>query len=209
MGNKWIRKMPLLVLVVFSTIIGSIIGFIIVHNYHDIGSIADWVSGVGSLGAIWFVHLQIKQQADQFNYQNANHFEIILNDRLISEKNDDGVILYSGNRELVCSGTNSGVSTSSFKFIGICNVTTYQIVKNNHEEMKKDHKYREDPEIYDFDFLIEERKFETVYPGEISKEIAIPLSKLEESFKNEKENLVVVYMDVLGNIYGREVNIKD
>lgn len=209
MGNKWIKRIILLVLFVFSAITGSILGFIIVHNYHDIGSIADWVSGVGSLVAIWFVHLQIKQQADQFNYQNANHFEIILNDRLISEKNEDGPTLFSGSKELVCSGTNSGVSTSSFKFIGICNVTTYQTVKRNHEEMKKDHKYREDPDIDDFGFLIEERKFETVYPGEISKEIAIPLSTLEESFKNEKENLFVVYMDVLGNIYGREVNIKD
>ncbi|GDZ84756.1 hypothetical protein EFN63_08095 [Leuconostoc citreum] len=202
---------------IFYGLIGGAIGLAILamssNNHDTFGNVADWVSGIGSVGAIYFVYRQIKQQTDQHNEEKGHYLQLAIGFRMLSNQSDKaGTVSIKSEQEVFFFGTNSGMMPSAFKFIGICTSEDYQTLKSNHDKSQIDHNY-EDPEIQSFDCLydlgIKQRKFERVVPGDVSEEIVIPMKLIQNKFEGSGKNLFVVYMDVLGVIYGRQFTIPD
>lgn len=184
------------------------------RNSEVFGNVADWVSGLGSVTAIYFVYRQIKQQTDQHNEEKGRYLELAIGERMIRHQdNKTGGITLTGEQEVFFFGTNSGMMPSSFKYIGICNSKDYKILKENHDKSLTDHKNYKDPQISSFDFSYDlgakQRKFERVLPGDVSEEIAVPMISLQRNFKGNCDNLYLVYMDVLGVIYGRNFGVPE
>ena len=176
----------------------------------DWGNVADWVSGIGSVLAIFFVYRQIKQQADQHNEQKGHDFQIALGNRSISKKINGGTATLS-DTEIFFFGTNSGMMPSSFKYMDIYTSEDYEILKSNHLKNAIDHRFYEDPEGLGPEFRYAsgdtKHKFERILPGGISEEIVIPFKCITQRTKGKSKKLYLVYMDVLGVIYGRPFNI--
>ncbi|MEL1262335.1 MAG: hypothetical protein ABS893_01700 [Aerococcus urinaeequi] len=176
------------------------------------GSVADWVSGVGSVLAIFFVYRQIKQQTDQHNEEKGHDFQIAMGTRSVSKEIFPGGTVITGDTEIFFFGTNSGMMPSSFKYIGICKAKEYEILKKNHQKSAIDHQSYEDPEVSSFDFVYasggKKNKFERVLPGDVSEEISVSSNSVIKGVQESSEDLYLVYMDVLGVIYGKSFGIK-
>lgn len=213
--KDWIKPLT-------SGIIGGLLGgmlcliiLAIAYNNSEVfGNVADWVSGVGSVTAIYFVYRQIKQQTDQHSEEKGHYFEIAIGGRMMRHSDEkNAIVTSSGEQEIFFFGTNSGMMPSAFKYIGICNSEDYSILKENHDKSLIDHKNYTDPQIQSFDFSydlgIKQRKFERVLPGDVSEEIVVSMEKLQHHFKGKCDNLYLVYMDVLGAIYGRNFGVPE
>lgn len=178
------------------------------NNSEVFGNVADWVSGIGSVVAIYLVYRQIKQQTDQHNEEKGHDFKIIIGWDLIRDKSSEGSMVSSEmKKNLFFYGTNSGMMPSAFIYIGITNQKNYKLLKSNHEIAIETGVQPQDPEISslqtEFDIGIKKRQFERVLPGDVSKQINIPYSEIEAHFKSETGDLYIIYMSVLGEIYGR------
>lgn len=196
----------------------GVLGFLIATIFLQVANalpsnLADWFSGIGSISAIIFIIIQIKQQADQHNDQKGHYLQIAVETRPI--KQNDGSIIIGGasNLDLVFWATNSGMSPSSFKFIGICVSEDYEKLKNNHEKAKANHQPYTDPHVESMDPLVElgfkNKKFERILSGDVSKETSVPYENVQNEFKGKCNDLYVVYMDVLGTIYGKHFVIDE
>lgn len=62
---------------------------------------------------------------------------------------------------------------------------------------------------YEYDLGIKQREFETVEPGGVSSPEVVDLQNVMENFKDKSDELVVVYMDVLGELYSRRLILTD
>ncbi|WP_367366704.1 hypothetical protein [Leuconostoc pseudomesenteroides] len=178
----------------------------------DWGNVADWLSGVGSVLAILFVYLQIKQQTDQHNEEKGHNLEIALSNRLISKEIGPGATIIGEETEIFFWATNSGMMPSSFKYIDVYTSENFEILKSNHAKSAVDHKLYTDPEGLNLTFKYAsgytKNKFEKIFPGDISEEITILSENIIKNPKGQSKKLYIVYMDVLGVIYGKPFNIN-
>lgn len=202
----------------FLLICSGVTGFLVATIFLYVAKLlpsnmADWFSAIGSIAAIFFIIIQINQQADQHNDQKGHNLEIAIGKRPVNEKDESGAIKTSTENNLVFFGTNSGMSPSSFKYIGVCVSEDYEKLKRNHEMTKRDHQPYDDPYVDSMDLFIElgvkTQPFERVLPGEISNETIVPYKKIQATFKGNCNNLYVIYMDVLGTIYGRHFVVAE
>ncbi|MBZ1508865.1 hypothetical protein [Leuconostoc mesenteroides] len=178
----------------------------------DWGNVADWVSGIGSVIAIFFVYRQIKQQTDQHNEEKGHDFQIALSNRSINKEIVPVGNIMCGETEIFFFGTNSGMMPSSFKYIDIYTSESFEILKSNHKKSAIDHKFYDDPEGLDLEFEYssgdKKNRFERILPGDISEEIVIPSKAVTQITNGKSKNLYVVYMDVLGVIYGKSFDLN-
>lgn len=178
----------------------------------DWGNVADWLSGTGSVLAILFVYLQIKQQADQHEEEKGHYLEIALSSRPISKEIAPGATVISGETEIFFWATNSGMMPSSFKYIDVYTSENFEILKSNHEKSAIDHKLYTDPDglnvIFEYKSKSTQNKFEKIFPGDISEEITILSANIIKNTKGKSKKLYIVYMDVLGVIYGKPFNVN-
>lgn len=188
--------------------------FILIPNWvstWDWGNVADWVSGLGSITALFFIYVQIKRETDHHNENKAHHFLIAIGDKPHNRNKDaSGIVGISSERDLVVWGTNDGMQPSSFKYLGICTPEQFvEIIKDRKKSVITDGGPRPldfDPE-YELGF--KSRKFEYVTPGNLSEEISIPFRTIQLNFKKQCHELYIVYMDQVGELYKREFGILD
>ncbi len=166
----------------------------------EIGSWADWASGLGSFGAIVFVYIQIRQQGKQ-HYENHHYnFTIAIGERRIRQKSN-GRVTFSAEREFVFWGTNDGNAPGSFRYLGLCTSNDFDVINR---DRKKNIISDTEKNIEDLDPLYAFGLYERLDPGCISTEITLPISSVRMNFK-DNENVCVVYMDPLGKFYKREL----
>lgn len=197
-------------------LLGGILCLIILaiayNNSEVFGNVADWLSGVGSVTAIYFVYRQIKQQTDQHGEEKGHDLQIALSNRVIKKAVNSGGIIIDGETEIFFFGTNNGMMPSSFRYIDVYTSENFEILKANHEKSAVDHRFYKDPEGLGLEFRYSsgdtKRKFERVLPGDISEEITIPSKSITSLAEGNSEKLYLVYMDVLGVVYGRPFNIN-
>lgn len=178
----------------------------------DWGNVADWVSGIGSVIAIFFVYRQIKQQTDQHNEEKGHDLQIALSNRSINKEIGPVATIIGAETEIFFFGTNSGMMPSSFKYIDVYTSENFEILKANHEKSAIDHRFYKDPEGLGLEFRYAsgdtKRKFERILPGDISEEIVIPSKAITQITKEKSKKLYLVYMDVLGVIYGKPFDLN-
>lgn len=170
----------------------------------DVGSWADWVSGIGSFVAIIFIYIQIKQ-SDQHQRENLYYnFKIAIGQRRMVKS--DGI---SSEYELIFWGTNDGHVSGSFKFIGFCTPDTFDYTNKEHISgvVIDTHKKIEELDST-YSLGIKCREFEKVESGGVSSEITVPMNAIDLNYK-ENETVCVVYMDPLGKLYKNDLLPRD
>lgn len=194
-------------------LLGLLFLAIISNDPEKFGNVADWLSGVGSVIAIFFVYAQIKQQSRISDEQKAHDFVIVINERLKTKKDKTGVMRLKSIRELIFFGTNKGMMPSSYVYIGITDPNTFKKILDLREQEKNTDEPLKYPAIErfqsEYDLGIKQREFETVEPGGVSSPEVVDLQNVMENFKDKSDELVVVYMDVLGELYSRRLILTD
>lgn len=193
-------------ILIIGIIIGLLIGLFskyfrlsIVISGEQFGSVADWVSGIGSVMAILFVYLQLKEQQKEIEmhrkeFEEEKNADIKVAVVPVKQKQDNGKTIVR------TYAYNIGFSAGSFKFIGF-------VTKEELEKIKKfdPHNFGNDP-ILLIKSPVEEQKFERIDSREVSKFINCDLSQLKEKFSTGSE-IYSVYIDPLRKIYSSDSKI--
>ncbi|WP_278319729.1 hypothetical protein [Latilactobacillus sakei] len=199
----------------FRTVIVAMIAFFVgisltlmglSFNKGDFGSVADWVSGVGSIFAIVAVYQQIKQSDKQYRLDKQSNLLIASGIRKIKNTDENGIEITTSKEELLFWGTNDGNTAGSFKFIGICTKKQYlEIINSEHDNLKSKNidNYIIDP-VLEVVIGLEERKFELIEPHCVSSEISIPLEYINNNWSKDRE-ICLVYMDAVRNLYKKDI----
>ncbi|MCS6142258.1 hypothetical protein FH621_01610 [Latilactobacillus curvatus] len=175
----------------------------------DIGSVADWVSGLGSVFAIVAVYQQIKQSDRQYQDNKKSSLKIATGTRKEKEIIDGG-ISYSSNREIYFWAVNTGNVPDSFIFIGVCLEKDYKKIINTQDELTKMeylNEYIREPFI-EVALGLEKREFEIIQPHQISKEIVVPVSYFSDTWPEESK-FCIVFMSAVGELYKKDVFTKN
>lgn len=161
----------------------------------EIGSLADWVSGIGAMGAILGVIYQVHEQRTEFQQSKNADIAVALGITTKPIKAQDGTI---GTSKPVAQTYcyNIGYSAGSFRFIGFATANTIERLKNNKPETKEER--IKDPEYETL--LCEARKFNRIGSRETSDYINYDLGLLKINF-NDGDKIYAVYDDPLGKLY--------
>lgn len=166
---------------------------------YNFGSWPDWFSALGSVGGLWFIYGQLKEQQKEFYEDNKIDLQIAFNQQLHAEKTNDGGTLLGGMDYYIWS-VNNGSRTSSFKFLGFCRGD--DISKIDEEDVIVD------PKNFGFKRLLphQTNDFELLDPGQVSHEYIV---KSEDLFSalGTTDSFFVIYMNATGQIFKREVRV--
>lgn len=186
-------------------LVGALLGNAIIFTIYALfsakyGTLADWMSGVGTVAAILFVYWQIAEQRKEFNESKTARLRIACGEQLhVEEAQDKGLV--SDDTDYYIWAVNDGMRVGSFKFLGFCRkdefnkINTEDIIFNpNNDGLQKllPHSTND---------------FELLQPGQVSKEKIISSSMVMKRLSNPKA-FYVLYMDAVGKIYKKEVRIN-
>ena len=182
--------------------------FIIVDLFRwDIGSIADWVSGMGTVLALLFVEMQIKEQQYEFNKDKNAEIKVVVTRADVPEKLKNTGGLQERENVVRTYAYNIGYSAGSFMFIGFATKEALtEIEKFNPHKLGNDPIIKvKDPETQLL--LKPEREFERINSRGVSSYIDYDVSLLKDNF-TKGSFIYSVYMDPLRKIYYSEKPIK-
>lgn len=193
-GIYWILS------IVLALICGCFIGLALLKG--NTGSVADWVSGLGSLGAIIAVYYQVREQ--RIEYENDKIASIIIAaDWRHSDDWTGGIV--TTKPEFFCWAVNNGQSAGSFKFVGLCTDKHYKEIQSldveNQQAQRQDlmKRYIHSDELTS-DIL--KQDFERIEPKGVSKTVTLPINTVLEKFDDkERDGLHVVYMNPFGDLF--------
>lgn len=200
------NKRETVLLIMLTFIFGEAIVFMVLAlNQGDFGSLADWLSGMGSIGAIIGVYYQVNEQRKEFEQNRTANLTIAVWQQHIRRKEKSGSITILKDEELRFWATNTGDVVGSFKFIGFCKVTDFKKISNT--DSNKSAEVRQqliiDPDPI-YGLQLNDREFERIEPKAVSKPIGVALDQIELNFKNEK-NIYLLYMDPIGKLFKKEI----
>lgn len=163
------------------------------------GTLAEWISSIGTISSLIFVYWQIDEQRIEFQKSRSRDFQIAFSlQPQVSKTKNGGIML--GKRDYYIWGVNAGMVPVSFKFIGFCKKKDFKHIKDQNVVYN--------PYITGFEKLLPHptNDFENLKPGQISKEHKF---SEDEVLKNldKCSKFFVLYMDALGKIYKREINV--
>ena len=173
----------------------------------DIGSTADWVSGMGTVLALLFVEMQIKEQQYEFNKEKNAEIKVVVTRADIPEKLKNTGGLQEREDVVRTYAYNIGYSAGSFVFVGFATKEALIEIENFNP-----HKFGNDPIIKVKDpevqlLLKPERKFERIDSRGVSSYIDYDAFLLKDNF-TKGSFIYSVYMDPLRKIFYSEKPIK-
>lgn len=198
MFKKWIK---LAVFALMGGFIGGCVTFIVFKQLPYIpekyGSLADWVSGIGSIGSILFVWKQMKQDQIRYDDSYKPNLEVHTTERrmVLQIQNITQVTKVI---ELAIYGTNTGKVAGYYKFMGICDSVDYNDAIKlgiGMDSLKREGKLIDLDPMYDMGAA--ERPFEKVSPFEMTSTVAFPIKTIMKRFHST--NLRVVFVDASMN----------
>lgn len=170
----------------------------------DFGSVADWVSGIGSVLAIVAVYQQIKQSDKQYHLNNQANMAIALGRRNIIEVDHNEGRTRSDKLELYFWGVNDGQIADSFRFLGICTQEEFEIIEDKKSKDLNAYSQGINQYIIDPDNSIQsgfvEREFELINPRCKTETVSVSFEVIKDKWKNNGK-LCVVYMNIMGDLY--------
>lgn len=187
-------------------LIGAVIGnglvFLIISIHTSkFGTLADWVSGLGTVVAIFFVYWQIEEQREEFNISNKVECKISITQQMHTEE-ENGITEIGAETDLYIWIVNSGSKVASFQFLGFCdakkinNIYTENVIYNPY---------------YSSDLLDliphSTNDFELLQPGQVSEENIFSVESIKRALNNSKD-FYVLYMDAYKKIYKRLVKTR-
>lgn len=162
----------------------------------EIGSLADWVSGIGAIGAIVGVIYQVHEQRTEFQQSKNADIAIALGIvKILKEDKSKSMMFPSDVAQTYCY--NIGYSAGSFRFLGFATKETVKNLKDNKPETEE--KRIKDPERENH-YVTEVRKFYRIDSRETSNYINYDLGLLKQNF-NDGDKIYAVYDDPLGKLY--------
>lgn len=202
--NKWSIIIVSIVIVVIISIIN--LQSLLAWLRYEHGSVADWFSAIGTLGAIIAVYFQIREQRIEFEKDKEANLKIAIGVRRMRSLSK-GITYFSAESEYFFWATNYGNMTGSFKFIGMCKKDDYSKI----EKASPENRVSEisnvviDPDLQYQDFIGDKsREFEKIEPKSVSKQITIPENAVIQQF-GKKFDLYILYMDPVGKLFKKEI----
>lgn len=200
---SWVIELNEKIKYILLGLIGSLIGngivfFLLAFSSSKYGTLADWVSGIGTVAAIFFVYLQINEQRSEFKESKKHYLQIAIWTQSHAEKSTNGGIIVGGH-DFRTWAVNDGLTAASFKFLGFCR-------KDKFKDIYEDDSVLLDPYTFTKKHLLPSSSpdFELLQPGEISEQHIFPVDKILQELGNP-QYLYVMYMDALGEIFKREI----
>lgn len=188
-------------------LIGSLIGngivfFFFAFTSSKYGTLADWVSGIGTVAAIFFVYWQIDEQKREFKEETSSKVSISFSKQFTMENVEIGKI--PGEPKYYIWAVNTGLSSGSFIFLGFCRKEDFKYIRDEEKDVvyNPDHGMLHDFKPYTRD------DFQPLKPGEISKQEIVP-EKLIDEYLNHPKDFYVLYMSATGKIDKREIKINE
>ena len=184
-------------------LIGALLGNGIVYSFSSLfsnkfGTLADWVSGLGTITAIFFVYCQIEEQRKEFNFTNKIECEISITQQVNVEENS-GMTVGGTDTDLYIWAVNSGSKTASFQFLGFCSKENFENIYNENVIYNP---------YYASNLLgfvpHSTNDFELLQPGQVSEEKIFTVEGIKKNLNDPKE-FYVLYIDAYKNIYKRLV----
>lgn len=195
------RKIEYILLSLIGSLIGNgIVFFFFAFTSSKYGTLADWVSGIGTVAAIFFVYWQIDEQQSEFKESKIHNLEIAFWTQSHAEEASDGGILIGGH-DCCTWAVNNGLMAASFRFLGFCR-------EDKFKDIYKDDNVLLDPYAFDKKHLLPHSTtdFELLQPGEVSKQHNFPADRILEGLE-KPESFFVLYMDAVGKIYKRKIQV--
>lgn len=182
--------------------IGSLVGVSIPFIYNSFGtnkygSLAEWVSGTGTIIAIFFAYWQINEQNKEFQLSKKYSVQIAFNPQPHLDDTTNGGKV-PGPDDYYIWAVNDGMAVGSFKFLGFCRKDKFNKIRKEDVvfDPKKDGLKKMMPHSTN--------DFELLRPGQVSKEHIVSSSLVKQRLNNPK-TIYVIYMDALGKLYKREI----
>ncbi len=184
-----------------SAFLGSSLVFTIFScfsNKH--GTLAEWISGIGTIAAILFVYWQIDEQRKEFQLSKKYSIQIAFIPQVHYESTKDGGKLFE-NYDYYIWAVNDGMAVGSFKFLGFCRKDEFNKIRTEDVIF--------DPKNNGLNKLLPHptNKFELLHPGEVSEEIVVNSLIVLEGLRHPNA-FYVIYMDALGKIYKKEIVLE-
>lgn len=190
-----IKPLNIVTIVLITCFLGNGLVFLLfsfVSNKY--GTLADWVSGLGTIAALIFVYVQIEEQQKEFNETTKIDLSIAVTSVNHIEKTESEIII-SAKTDLHIWAVNSGMRPSSFKFLGFCNIEDFEKIESDSSAIYDDQMSLLDPKTNDFQLL---------QPGQVSKEEIRDQKSVVDGLGNPLA-FYAVYMNATGKLFKGEV----
>ena len=195
------KFLDVVIVVLITTLIGNGLVFLLfsfVSNKY--GTLADWVSGLGTIVALIFVYVQIEEQQKEFNETTKIDLSIAVISVNHIEDMGSGIRAMSAKNDIHVWAVNSGMRPSSFKFLGFCNIADFEKIESDSSVIYDPQMLLLDPKTNDFQLL---------QPGQVSKEEICDQKSVVESLGNPL-SFYAVYMNATGELFkGKVVRKKE
>lgn len=200
-------KLKILQSIIFVCIglfLGIVLFDVLPYNPEKYGTLADWISGIGTVAAIYFVYWQIQEQKREFEESQVAKVSISFSRQSQLEKvgNSGGRVL--GEPNYYIWAVNDGLSSGSFIFLGFCKKEDIKYIRDDDKDViyNPHHDLLHDLQPYTCD------DFQPLKPGEISKQEIISPKTLECELNNPKD-IYVLYMSATGRIDKKEIKLRE
>lgn len=187
--------------------VGALIGngivfLVLAFGSSKYGTLADWVSGLGTVIAILFVYLQIDEQRKEFEEKQVAKVSIAISKQTTLKKSLDGNGKVLTDPEYYIWAVNDGLSSGSFMFLGFCREDEFKYIKDDDKNVIYNHHH----DLYHDLQPYTNKDYQSLKPGQISKTEKIQEKILDQQLRNP-DSFYVLYMSATGEIYKRKVKV--
>ena len=195
-----IKHLDIAAIVLITCLFGNGLVFLLFSFTSDkYGTLADWVSGLGTIAALIFVYVQIEEQQKEFNETTKIDLSIAVTSVNHIEDMGSGIRAMSAKTDLHVWAVNSGMRPSSFKFLGFCNIADFERIESDSSVIYDPRALLLDPKTNDFQLL---------QPGQVSKEEIYDQKVILDNLGNPS-SFYVIYMNATGELFKSEVKKKE
>lgn len=232
------NKIKSLLLILFVGMIGGSVIVLLKNGFNDVtGNIADWLSGIGTVGTLLAAYIEIKDSRKRFYEEHRPELKVYANGKKpfnikINGNSKGGNADVNSGIFLNIIPVNKGLASGIYRYFGVCKLEDVdEIVTLVDKAENGNLKYAEADKLLDFicydpedvgqtkehhdtkitSLLYPNAKkvFQTIEPDGIGDILNKGEEKIKDKFKIDitKNKLAVLYIDPQMKIYSFEVGV--
>ena len=233
-----LKRIKYLLLSLFVGMIGGSVIVLLKNGFNDTtGNMADWLSGIGTVGTLFAAYIEIKDSRRQFDKEHRPELKVYANWKKpfnieINENIEGGNADVNSGIFLNIIPVNKGLASGIYRYFGVCRledvdeiVSLVNKAENGNLKYAKADKLLDlicyDPEdvgqtkehhdtkITSLLYPNKKRIFQTIEPDGVGDILNKGERKIEKKFKIDisEDKLAVLYIDPQMKIYSFEVGV--